>query len=361
MKKVFFSFMIILMCCFSFAQTPQKMSYQAVIRDDFGELIQSHAVGMQISILQGSTEGTAVFVETQAATTDANGLVTIEIGGGTPITGTFAEIDWSTSTYFIKTETDPTGGETYSISGTSQILSVPYALYANNLNLKFNGRQTDIFIRNDGSLLVLPKISVEKPYSIVPTVTDADDNSYGTVKIGTQVWMAENLRTTKYNDNSDIPLEVDNSAWAAMTTPAYCWSNNEITNKETYGALYNWYTVNTNKLCPIGWHVPTHAELEILTTYLGSLASLRLCEAGTTHWQSRINEDVNNDSKFTALPGGYRDVGFSGFSGDTSERCFLWSSTENTEYSVLLYLEQGDFEVTSDYKHIGSSVRCLMD
>ncbi len=114
----------------SFAQSPQKMSYQAVVRNTSGVLQANQTVGMKISILQGSETGTAVYVETQTKTTNANGLVTLEIGSGTLVSGTFSGIDWSNGTYFIKTETDPTGGTNYTITGTSQILSVPYALYS---------------------------------------------------------------------------------------------------------------------------------------------------------------------------------------------------------------------------------------
>jgi hypothetical protein len=105
------------------------MSYQAVIRDASDHLVTTQ-VGMRISILQGSSVGTTVFAETQTPTPNINGLVTIEIGNGTPVTGTIAAIDWSAGPYFIKTETDPTGGTAYSITGSSELLSVPYALYA---------------------------------------------------------------------------------------------------------------------------------------------------------------------------------------------------------------------------------------
>ena len=130
MKKLFYLSMIMLMNISSFAQPPQKMSYQAVIRNSSGQLVPNHVVGMRISFLQSSATGTAVYVETQTPTTNANGLATIEIGGGTVLTGIFTGIDWSAGLYFIKTETDPTGGTNYTITGTSQILSVPYALFA---------------------------------------------------------------------------------------------------------------------------------------------------------------------------------------------------------------------------------------
>ena len=115
-----------------FAQAPQKMSYQAVIRDNNNALITSKPVGMRISIIQGSVFGAAVYVETQTPSTNANGLVSLEIGTGTVITGTFASINWAAGPYFIKTETDPTGGTVYTISGTNELMSVPYALFSAN-------------------------------------------------------------------------------------------------------------------------------------------------------------------------------------------------------------------------------------
>ena len=112
------------------AQAPQKMSYQAIVRDGTNALVTSSAVGMQISILQGSASGTAVYVEIQTPTSNANGLVSLEIGAGTVVSGSFNTIDWANGPYFIKTDTDPAGGTNYTITGTSQLLSVPYALYA---------------------------------------------------------------------------------------------------------------------------------------------------------------------------------------------------------------------------------------
>jgi hypothetical protein len=130
MKKIYSIIAGLLMTASVFAQAPQKMSYQAVIRNASNALVTNQAVDMQVSILQGSPTGTAVYVETQTPTSNANGLVSVEIGGGTVVSGTFAAIDWANGPYFIKTETDPTGGTNYTITNTSQLLSVPYALYA---------------------------------------------------------------------------------------------------------------------------------------------------------------------------------------------------------------------------------------
>ena len=130
MKKIITICAALLMTASVFAQSPEKMSYQAIVRDGSNALVSSTAVGMQISILQGSASGTAVYVETQTPTTNANGLVSLEIGSGTVVSGDFTTIDWANGPYFIKTETDPTGGTSYTITGTSQLLSVPYALHA---------------------------------------------------------------------------------------------------------------------------------------------------------------------------------------------------------------------------------------
>lgn len=132
MKQIFTIITAILLTTSIWAQSPEKMSYQAVIRNSSNDLITNIAVGMQISILQGSASGMPVYTETQTPTSNANGLVTIDIGGddATVVSGNFSAIDWSNGTYFIKTETDPTGGTSYTITGTSQLLSVPYALHA---------------------------------------------------------------------------------------------------------------------------------------------------------------------------------------------------------------------------------------
>ncbi len=141
MKKIYSIVAALVLTVTVFAQAPEKMSYQAVIRDAGNALVTGQAVGMQVSILQGSVSGTAVYVETQSATTNVNGLVSIEIGSGTPSTGVFNTIDWSAGPYFIKTETDPNGGTNYTISGTSQLMSVPYALYAKNSGSSTPGPQ----------------------------------------------------------------------------------------------------------------------------------------------------------------------------------------------------------------------------
>ena len=201
-------------------------------------------------------------------------------------------------------------------------------------------------------------------FTTIGPVTDIDGNIYNTVTIGTQVWMVENLKTTKYNDGTGIPLVTNTIEWSNLTTPGYCWYNNdEASYKNTYGALYNWYTVNTGKLCPTGWHVPTNAEWTTLTDYLGGagVAGGKLKEAGTTHWNSP-NTGATNESGFTALPGGRRyTTGLFYFFGETG--CW-WSSTKaytSDAYSRKMYYNDNDVLTYDDYWNHGFSVRCVRD
>jgi len=191
------------------------------------------------------------------------------------------------------------------------------------------------------------------------TVTDIDGNVYTTVKIGNQIWTVENLRTTKYNDGTSVPLGANDDIWS-KPTPHYCWYANDVKNKTKYGALYNWYAVNTGKLSPKGWHVPSKAELDTLQNFLiahgfswgtkdsennlaKSMASQDSC---WDHWS--INEKFysefeetyyypdpylvgselskNNRSGFSAIPGGFRNSGGAFFSiGEIGD---FWNSTK---------------------------------
>ena len=196
------------------------------------------------------------------------------------------------------------------------------------------------------------------------SITDKDGNVYTSVTIGNQVWMVENLKTTKYNDGTDIPLVTDNAEWKNLTTPGYCWYDNDAsTYKSTYGALYNWYAVNTNKLCPTGWRVPTSAEWTILTDYMGGLdvAGGRLKETGLTHWIDP-NTGATNEYGFNALPAGARDL--NGLFGGIGSFGNWWSSLETEPtYAAGRGLHYFD-GVVGEYgypKISGISVRCVKD
>ncbi|MGB4789969.1 MAG: fibrobacter succinogenes major paralogous domain-containing protein, partial [Bacteroidales bacterium] len=206
-----------------------------------------------------------------------------------------------------------------------------------------------------------------------------DGVTYNTVQIGNQCWFKENLRTTKYNDGTSITNITNNNTWATTSSGAYCCYSNSTSNCSTYGALYNWYAVNTGKLCPSGWHVPSDAEWTTLTNYLsanstywcGSNSSyIAKSLASTTSWNSSTttcavgnNLSANNSTGFSALPGGYRyysDGSFDGLGG-----CgYWWSSTEYDGSKAwnrnlgfiyaIVYRDNGS-------KRYGFSVRCLRD
>lgn len=211
------------------------------------------------------------------------------------------------------------------------------------------------------------------------TVTDIDGNIYHTIKIGTQTWMVENLKTTKYNDGTSIPYISDPIVWFNLTTPGYCYYNNDVTNKNLYGALYNWYTVNTDKLAPTGWHIPTDAEWSTLESYLiangynfdGTTAENKIAKslAATNDWISNtdsgsIGNDLtkNNTSGFAGLPSGGRFV--NGEYDSFGKIGFWWSSTEAGLYSALyrrLYYSNCNSNNSYAGKFYGFSVRCIKD
>jgi len=239
-------------------------------------------------------------------------------------------------------------------------------------------------------LLVLSACSVSKsvlmstPTSIPPTpmsipsestneigtVTDIDGNVYHTVTIGTQVWMVENLKVTRFRNGDPIPNVVDNAEWDKLSSGAYCEYDNDLSNVATYGRLYNWYAVNDNRnLAPVGWHVPTSEEWETLETYLGGqfVAGGKLKESGISHWRSP-NVGADNSSGFLGLPGGIRasyknSIGAYNYIGEIGA---FWSSTELRESEAWMrFLTNYDDALAKPelptYKSFGYSVRCIQD
>ena len=225
-------------------------------------------------------------------------------------------------------------------------------------------------------------------------VTDIDNNTYKTIQIGTQTWMAENLKTTRYNDGSGIPLVTDSLDWTNLTSPGYCWyKNDESTYKDAYGALYNWYCINTDKLCPEGWHVPTDAEWSTMEIYLQnngynydgildtdnnrstnnkmakSLASTNgwLMVSGTSGFDGVIGRtdypDKRNASGFTAIAASRRD-NFARFLSN-GYNCDFWCSTETgtgTAYNRTMRWNQVDvLRYSAVDKKQGFSIRCVKD
>ncbi len=265
------------------AQAPEKMSYQAVIRDGFNMLVINETVGIQISILQGSVGGSAVFVETHMAMTNDNGLVSLEIGAGNFVLGEFGTIEWGEGPCFIKTETDPTGGTNYTITGTSQLLSVPYALHANSVKVK---------VSNTGDTL-----TIGSQHVIVPGISGANykvkvdcdpDNPTAVVDVLNpatgKTWMDRNLGASQVAQAFDDPLSYgDLYQWGRLADGHQCRNSGTTTTLSSsdvpgHGDFilapnipYDWRSPKNDNLwrgvngvnnpCPSGYRVPTESEL----------------------------------------------------------------------------------------------------
>lgn len=215
------------------------------------------------------------------------------------------------------------------------------------------------------------------------TVTDIDGNIYRTVTIGTQTWMAQNLKVTKYNDGTPIPLVTDGNVWATPLTPGYCWYNNdESAFRDLYGALYNWYVLDSaisegRNVCPAGWHLPGNSEWTMLTYFLAANGygygnsgdDIAKSMASSSGWTEDLipgnignSQSDNNSSRFDAPPSGYRD--FDGTFDSIGGYCGSWSSmqydADNAWSLVLIYCSDntGVYEYS---KQVGFSVRCLKE
>lgn len=234
-------------------------------------------------------------------------------------------------------------------------------------NLKNLSPETTYFVRAYSTNGFGTGYGENKSFTTEGGITDIDGNVYETTTIGTQVWLVQNLKTTRLNDGTNIPNTTDNEDWYNLTTSAYCWyDNNEATFKDPYGALYNWYAVNTGKLCPQGWHVATDAEWETLIQYVGdeSDAALKLKETGSAHWNG-ANNFATDEFGFSALPGGYRgDIGGVGDFRDIGANALFWASTEYNSNAAwcreMSYLGDGVAQF-APRKSRGQSVRCIKD
>lgn len=216
----------------------------------------------------------------------------------------------------------------------------------------YNGRTTSIF-------------NLDKTYGIL---TDREGNVYKTITIGTQTWMAENLRTTRFLNGDLIPEITDSTDWENTNGASYCnyGNTNDPDTIATYGRIYNWYTVNDGrKIAPEGWHIPALDEWKVLENYLGgdSLAGEKLKEFGNDHWV-RGNVNATNESGFTAVPGGYRAG--NGLFHQMGEFAYWWTATESKDYinsawHQHVYTFGGEVGGCECPKKMGNSIRCVKD
>ena len=209
--------------------------------------------------------------------------------------------------------------------------------------------------------------AVFNPNLTYGTMTDQDGNVYKTIHINGQTWMAENLRTTKYRNGDPIPKISDNTAWASLTTGAYCNYNNteNIDTIATYGRLYNWYAISdTRNLAPKGWHVATNTEWKTLTLLLGgeNLAGYKFKETGNTHWYGS-NENATNESGLTILPSGLRDPSDGTFCC-IGVKGIYWSSTQSDDsyaWDKHFIAQTNECINFPNHMNYGFAVRCVKD
>ncbi|MGQ8338366.1 FISUMP domain-containing protein [Sunxiuqinia sp. A32] len=238
------------------------------------------------------------------------------------------------------------------------LTSPPYIYTLIGKSLEMGDHTIKVIATDDKSENSFDEIQI----SLSTTIKDADGNTYRTLKIGDQWWTAENLRTTKYNDGTPIPLKSSSSAWEASFAGAYCWyENDKNTYKDTYGALYNWYAVETEKLCPQGWHVPKNGEWLKLRNYLsanGHKDTEGNALKTTTGWYNDGNG--TDDYSFSGIPSGYRN--HKGTFGAGGAYADWWTSSEQISTSAwaidLIYGQAGILQ-GGGYKECGYSVRCI--
>jgi len=396
------------------AQAPQGFNYQATVRNSSGDLIVNTNVYFKFNVIQGSQTAVPIFTETHYVPTDDLGQVNLVIGQGTASTGVFSEIDWSLGSYYLGIELDTGNG--YVAMGTTQLLSVPYALYAansGNSTPTTPNLETVLAENNSANNQQIKDLqdptqaqdAVTKAYidalianlqsqiddldtdNSSGTVTDIDGNTYDYLTYGDQVWTVENAEMVTYRDGTEIPQVTDNTEWQNLTTGAWAYYDNDPTKPR----LYNWYAVagihdtdpNTpnKEFAPEGWHVPTDAEWTTLEEYLiasgynydGTTTENKIAKAmaSTTGWGTSTNtgaigndQSLNNSSDFNAFPEGNRYNDGSFYNEDEGLLAIFWSSTEdfaNSAWYHYLFINYIFINNSLDNKQSGFSVRFVRD
>jgi uncharacterized protein (TIGR02145 family) len=341
------------------------------------------------------------------APTDDLGQVNLVIGTGTATTGSFSAINWANGSYYLGIELNTGAG--YVAMGTTQLLSVPYALYANssgntqaatpnladvlavnnganNLQIKNLADPTDAQDAVTKQYVDLLQVQVAELQAQITALVNATAAPLPNVTIGNQIWQNTNLDVTTYRDGTPIPQVTDPTAWANLTTGAWCYQNNDPANGTTYGKLYNWYAVTgiydaasltdpsvRKQFAPTGWHVPSDIEWSTLINHVDpnanggatipNLAGDKMKETGTTHWTAP-NTNATNSTGFTGLPGGYRTGSNTIAYSNIGNVGYWWSSSEGTTtaaFSRTLRSANGDASRMFSHKGSGFSVRCVRD
>jgi len=417
-----YHYSILIVCCIIinttlFGQSPATFNYQAVLRDNTGEIMAQENISLNVEILRDSPEGEVVFSETHETETNEFGLVNLKIGS----LNALEDVSWGEHHFFLRVFVNDV------LMGVQQLVSVPFALHATSSSDSFSGDYEDlintpdfqnfialtdpqqgdmIFYHNDTWVSLPPgaegqvlTVSDGIPqWKNIPeddtddgTVSDIDGNIYPVIVIGTQEWLGSNLRTTSFADGTPIAGNLSNSEWQANTTGAWAvYPHDNIQGidsaeemLEAYGALYNWFAVdNPAGLCPAGWHVATDDDWTALTDYLidnydwianGNAANvLKSCRQQNSplggdcdtdmhpRWNAHGVQHGTDDFDFAGLPGGDRQTGGSySLMGGTG---FWWTSTEFSTLTVFyrdLDAAYGSVLRASTNRERGFAVRCV--
>jgi uncharacterized protein (TIGR02145 family) len=358
MKPIFF----LLLACLALnaiSQTPQGISYQGVLRNLDGSIISDANITITFRIHENTPDGAVVYEENHSTAT-SNGLVNLTVGMGTAVNGVFSQIAWGAGNKYLQVLMN-NGNDEIDL-GTQQMMSVPYALYAeksNTTNISVSAIGDTLYLGN-GNYILIPGISnsnasVESGLgsTLLPGVSYCADKTisasgcdgmteleyqgytYDLVEIAGQCWFKENLRATSFNDGAPITYEPSHSVWNSLTgdiaeQPYYAFYNNDSTNLEKYGNLYNAFTLENENICPIGWHVPTKCDTYYLISKQG-VSNFDIEYNGALQWASinGVNELVahklfssepfqnpygfvpivpTNSSGFSAKAGGIRNT-----------------------------------------------------
>ena len=394
------------------AQTPQGFNYQATVRNTTGELIVNSNVYFKFNVIQGAQTTVPVFTETHYVPTDDLGQVTLIIGEGTANTGVFSEIEWSLGSYFLGIELSIDGPNDYVAMGTTQLLSVPYALYAANSGnatpttpdldsvLAENNSANSQQIKNlqdpteaqDAATkayidALIANLQSQIDNTEAASVTDIDGNTYDYIAYGTQVWTVDNAAMVTYRDGTLIPQVTGATEWSNLTTGAWCYHNNDPTKPR----FYNWYAVmgihdtdpdTPNKeFAPDGWHVPSDAEWTTLENHLiansynydqtntgNKIAKSMASNTGWVFSSTEIgavsnDQSLNNSSEFNAFPEATRINDGSFDSDGEGFDTIFWSSTvaDLGSWYRLLNYESSSLGRGASNNQSGFSVRFVRD
>lgn len=385
--KQLLTYIFVVLTASVFAQAPQSIPYQAVVRNPDGSVMANAAMTITFKIHDNTATGTVVYEENHTATTNTQGLISLNVGNGTVVLGTFSGINWGAGSKFLHVLMNAGSGVVD--LGTQQLMSVPYTLYAENTVVRISNSGDTLTI--GGNSVIVPGISLANPVSIsnygsvlLPgnttclnefiSVTGCGgqdsllyyDRYYNLVEIGGQCWFAENLATDKYSNGDNIPTGLTNTQWQNTTAGAYAVYNNDLANDVIYGKLYNWYTtVDSRGVCPTGWHVPSDCEWDYMQVVFepGTTGEWD-CSCGNELMQVgdwMVSNNANNFSGLSIVPSGQK-FEFGGFS-ELGATAYLWTSSARNNFVLGrdLFFDDVIFGKNEHSETYGFAVRCIKD